>query len=321
MQENPAVAMPAAMVPQDFGAQQMVPTGETTSTAVAAQVQAAIQARYVMALKRPRDLFQVRAQLLKECQRPGFAESAMYAKPVGGKAVTGLSVRFAEAAIRCMTNMAVEVMSIYDDPKKKITRVTVTDTEANVPYALDLTIEKTVERSKVATNQPYISVRINSYGKPTYLVEATEGDLVVKENALISKAVRTLALRHLPGDIQDECKAAINTTLTNKAAQDPDAERKKLLDAFATLRVEPKDLTEYLGHDVGKIVPAELVELRQVYSAIKAGEATWVQVLADKLGAGSDDEAQEPEQPTSRAAAAKARAKAAAEAVGESPPA
>nr|NIU03565.1 hypothetical protein [Gammaproteobacteria bacterium]NIV50929.1 hypothetical protein [Gammaproteobacteria bacterium]NIX84839.1 hypothetical protein [Gammaproteobacteria bacterium] len=101
-------------------------TAETASTAVAAQAAASVQARYVMALQRPRNIDQVRVDLLKECKRPGFARVAMYHKPIG-KGVTGPSIRFAEAAMRCMGNLMPEVATLYDDHDKRILRVSVTD--------------------------------------------------------------------------------------------------------------------------------------------------------------------------------------------------
>lgn len=287
-----ATMNPGTVARQDFGGQQITTTAETSSTAVAAQMQAQIQARYIMALQRPRDWMQVRAELLRECQRPGFAESAEYAKPIGGgKTAVGLSIRFAEAALRCMRNIAPEVMTIYDDNRKRILRVSVTDIENNVPFTQDITIEKTVERKSVRPGQQVLSSRTNSQGQLTYLIEANEGDLDTKQGAQISKTLRTLALRLLPGDIQDDCRAQINTTLSNRAATDPDAERKKLVDAFAALSIQPKSLEEYLGHAVGQTVPAEIVDLRRVYQAIKSGECTWVEVLSAKLGSpdGDDD--------------------------------
>jgi hypothetical protein len=289
---------------EEFGAQQTMTTGSTSDSAVAAQMQAQVQARYIMAMRRPRSWDQVRTTLLHECKRPSFAEVALYDKPVGGSSITGLSIRFAEAAVRCMTNMQPETMTIYDDSRKRIVRVQVTDVESNVTYSTDLIIEKTVERSRAAPGQTVISQRVNSRGRPVYIVEATEGDLMTKEGAHISKALRNLVLRMLPGDIQDDCRAAINATLTNKAARDPDAERKAIADAFSGVRVQPVDLEKYLGHPLAQMAPAEVVELRRIYRAIKDGETTWRDVLADRIGDEPEEakpEAEAPQPGVSRA--------------------
>lgn len=257
---------------------------ETASAAVAAQAKAAVEARYVMALQRPRNWDDVRTKLLKECKRPSFAATALYHKPIGG-GITGFSIRFVEAALRCMTNVLPEVITVYDDPEKKIVRVTVTDLEANLTYSKDTTITKTVERSKPESDGTYLSVRTNSYGKPVYTIRATDDEILNKENAIVSKAIRTLGLRLVPGDLQDESEELIHQVSRNKAAQDPDAERKRVIDAFSNLGVSAMMLTEHLGQDLGTITPAQLVELRALHSALKEGETSWREVIDEKLKA------------------------------------
>ena len=56
---------------------------DTAATAVAAQAKALVEARYIMALRRPRDMDVVREKMLKECMRPSFAAVARYVKPIG----------------------------------------------------------------------------------------------------------------------------------------------------------------------------------------------------------------------------------------------
>lgn len=254
---------------------------ETAAVAVAQREKSAVEARYIMALQRPRDIEDVRQRLLKECSRPGFAETARYNKPIG-KGVEGPSIRFAEAAIRCMTNVFPEVTCVFDDKDKRILRVSVTDLEANVTYASEITIEKTVERRELRRGQVPLSKRTNSYGDTVYLVEATEDDLLNKQNAQISKALRTNGLRLLPGDILEECMEAVVQTLRDKAAKDPDAEKRKILDAFSAIGVSAKDVQEYLGKPLERLQPAELVTLRGVYTTIKDGETSWDAVMEAK---------------------------------------
>lgn len=266
---------------EDFSGRELVIAAETQAAAVAAQATASVQARYLMALKRPRDPDQVRVELLKECKRPGFAQVARYRKPIG-KGVEGLSVRFAEAAVRCMGNVLTEVQTIYDDERKRIVRVLVTDLESNVPYSRDVLIDKTVERSIVKDGQRILSSRTNAQGKITHTVAATDDDLLNKEGALVSKAFRTLALRLIPGDLKEEAEQMCIDTLHDGASKDPDAQRKSLADAFAGLGVSPASLRDFLGHELGQCSPAEIVELRAIYSCIKDGETTWGETIATK---------------------------------------
>ena len=257
---------------------------ETSSTAAAAHAKAMVEARYVMAINRPRNWDQVRADVLAECKRPAFAhnKSAWYVKPIGKDGIEGLGIRFVEVALRCMTNIYPDQSMIFEDEQKEIHRLMITDLESNLTYSMDVKVSKTVERQKPSDDGSFISVRKNTYGRNVYTVPANDDDLLNKRQALISKALRTLGMRLIPGDIQDEAEAIIKKVRLDAAAKDPSAERKKIVDAFAEIGVKAKDLTNYLGHDLDGCSPAEIVTLRGIYGAIKDGEATWKTVMENK---------------------------------------
>ncbi len=265
-------------ISESFGSREVSVVRETAATAVAAQAMAAIQARYVMALQRPRDWDNVRVKLLKECRRPTFAAVARYRKPIG-KGIEGPSIRFAEAAVRCMGNILAESTVVYDDPEKRILRINVTDLEGNANYPTEVVIEKTVERRKLQDGDKPLRTRTNSYGDTLYILPATEDDLLNKQNAAISKAIRTNALRLLPGDILDECMEIVKEIVAKKITDDPDAARKQIADAFAALNIQPSELKRYLGCDLGQATPAQLDELRAIYTTLKDGETTWRSVM------------------------------------------
>jgi hypothetical protein len=267
---------------------QMMLAAETASSAAAAKAKALVEARYIMALRSPRNWDQVRQDLLKECRRPSFADnkSAYYVKPIGD-GVEGLGIRFVEVAIRCMKNISVDTEMTYEDDTKEVHRVEVTDLESNVTHSGTMIVSKYVERSRPADDGSYISVRKNSYGKNVYLVPAKGDELLNVRGALNSKVMRTLGLRHIPGYLQDEAIDIIKAVRLDKAAQDPDAERRKILDAFAEIGVKAVDLTEYLGHDIANCSPAEMVKLRGLYGAIRDGEATWASVMENKAESGN----------------------------------
>jgi hypothetical protein len=284
---------------------------EMAASAAAAQVKAAVEARYVIALRRPRNWDQVRQDLVRECRRPSFAnnKSALYHKPIG-KGVEGLGIRYVEVAIRCMTNVLVEQTMVYEDEFKEVHRVTVTDLDVgNVTYNDDVKVSKTVERSKPLDDGSYLSVRRNTFDKLVYTVPANDDDLLNKRNALVSKSIRTLGLRIIPGDLQDECEAIIRAVRMDEAAKDPEAERKRMADAFASIGVRATQLADYLGHDIGTCSPAELVTLRGLFGAIRDGEATWASVMENRAspeaGAGAPPPADpltgEPTKPASGA--------------------
>jgi hypothetical protein len=248
------------------------------TTALAAKARAEAEAKYLMALHRPRNIAQVRALILRECSRPGFAEQAIFHKPVG-EGIEGLSIRFAEAAARCYRNLSIEVQQIYDDAHTRTVRVIVCDLESNTPWSMDVTLEKTVERRHLRRNQVPLGQRVNNYGDTVYIVEGTEDDLLNKQNALVSKAIRTCILRVIPGDIQDEAFAACKKILADQSAKDPASAKNALLDGLARLGVMPVEVEEWLGHSIESMSSSEFNSLRGAGVAIRDGEATWAQVM------------------------------------------
>lgn len=256
---------------------------ETSSTVLAAQAKALVEARYTVALHRPRDWDKVRETLLKECRRPGFADTAIYHKPIG-KGIEGPSIRFAESAIRNMTNVTVETATIFDDSERRIVRVTVTDLEANVPYSQDVTITKTVERNSIKSGETPIRTRTGSRGQTVYILEATDDDILNRANALVSKAVRTLGLRLLPGDIMDECMDMCRETQRNRDAKDPSAAKNRVFDAFGAIGITVDQLKSYLGHDAKVLSAKEHETLRALYNSLKDGQTTWREVMDVKDG-------------------------------------
>lgn len=272
---------------QEFGASQELAVVETASSAVAAQAKAMVESRYIMAMRNPRNWDQVRQDIMRECRRPSFAnnKSAYYRKPIGA-GVEGLGIRFVEVALRCMKNVLIETSMIFEDASKEVHRVCVTDLESNITYPLDVRVSKTVERSKPADDGSYISVRMNSYNKPVYTIPGTDDDLLNKRGALISKAIRTLGTRIIPGDIQDEAEEIIKSVRMDDAAKDPDKNRKILADLFAEIGVKATELSQYLGHDLMTCSPKEIVNLRAIHGAISSGEATWAEVIDNKAQQG-----------------------------------
>ncbi|WP_151824518.1 hypothetical protein [Acinetobacter bereziniae] len=261
----------------------LLPQAETAANVLAAQAKAQVEARYMMAMHRPRNWEEVRQNLKKECERPSFANnpSTFYKKPVGGTSITGLGIRFAEVAVRCMTNVLVETTMIFEDSQKEIHRVSVTDLESNTTYPQDIKINKTVER-KNKNGRTVISERMNSYNELIYEVEATEDEMLNKRGSAISKTIRNLALRIIPGDIQDEMEQIILRVRNSGVKDDPELHKKQIIDSFANIGVKVSGLSAYLGCSVDQCSPSQIEDLRQIFAAIKTGETTWQSVISSK---------------------------------------
>lgn len=251
---------------------------QTAAIAVAEQAKALVFAHYELALRRPRDIEQSRQSLLKECKRPSFAAIARYNKPIG-KGITGPSIRFAEACIRLYRNVMVTTQTVFDDEERRIINVKCVDVEENVSYNQDVTITKTVERRSIKAGEQPLKTRLNSQGAMLYILPATDDDILNKQNALVSKAIRTLGLRLIPADIIDECMDVVVETQNKQDAVDPDAAKRKMLDAFAGLGVSAADIAVYLAHPADVLTPKELADLRGIFQAIKDGELSWREVI------------------------------------------
>jgi len=277
--------VPAEFSPQtngDLTAQAVAMSApESAAIAMATQQKAIVEARYKMALARPRDLDLVRQKMLKDASRPSFANVAIYHKPVGN-GIEGPSIRFVESAIRNMTNILTETSTVSEDDERRVIRVAVSDLETNTYFSQDVTVTKTVERRKLPQGEKPIRVRANSNGQPIYILHATDDEILNKQNALISKAVRTLGLRLIPGDLVDEALWEIKKTMAQQDRQDPDAAKHRIIDAFAQLGVSVEALKEFVGHELSALTPNEIQLLRTTYTSIKDGETSWKAVMDDK---------------------------------------
>src|SRR5262252_7824452 len=256
--------------------------GNSATEALVASARAMTEARWIMAMRNPRNILDVRQEILDECKRPGFAEVATYARPVGRERIDedgdprgkkgewvevyaeGLSIRFAEVAMRRMRNMQCKATVIYDDARQRVITVYAVDYESNATWETDITVPKTVERKKLKKGQRPLGERLNSYGDRVFIVEATDSEVAVKAAAEISKASRTAILRLIPGEIQDEAHELCKTIAANKAAKDPRAAIKRMLDSFAELAVKPSEIEAWLGHKIEAGTREEFLQLSKI---------------------------------------------------------
>lgn len=290
-------------------------SAETNQAALSAQATAMIQARYVMADRRPRSWADVRVRILNDCERPAFAKAARYRKPIG-KGVEGPSIRFAEACMRYAGNMSCDSVPANEDRQKRTLLLTVVDYETNAAYSATVTIPKTVER-RDGTGRVVVGERTNSSGQKVFIVEATEDELLNQQNALISKAARTLILRLIPGDIIEEGQMLCMSTLNKRDATDPTSARREVADGFAFSGVMPRELETYLGHPFDITTAKELQELRSTLAAINDGETTWAAVMEAKFGERKEDKPSAAAQP--KAVADKIKGRTAATKAGANP--
>jgi len=258
-------------------------TAETASVAVAAREKAAVEARYLVAMGRPRNPDLARTRLMKRCDVPRFADLAEYSKPVGqGKKATGGSIRLMEEIARQWGNIDVQSMVVFDDDERRAIRVTAADLESNYQASIDVILEKTVERKAPRQGDVVVSERVNSKNERVFRIEADEDAFLVKQGANVAKARREMIRAIVPGDLVDEALERCLATRKQEVKRDPTAARKRIADSFYQIGVLPNQLCEYLGKpSLEAVTEAELEVLRSIYTAIKDGETNWKEIEAE----------------------------------------
>jgi len=275
-------------------------SGEMAVTAAAETAKAMVQARFLVALNRPRNIDNVRVELKQACERTRFAEMARFRKPqFGAKAcflgirlgcplikqsrdygpqchhVCGPSIRFSDESIKLLGNVDIRQEVVYEDEDQRLVQVSATDLETNLTKSQTVCVKKTLERKKVRKGQEIIGQRENTRGDTVYIIRASDDELITKEANYVAKARRNLELQLLPQDIIEECMDTVVLTLKEETEKDPSAARKRVCDSFAGLGVKPSDLADYLGHSLESCSPAELQTLREMFASIRDGNSTW----------------------------------------------
>jgi hypothetical protein len=273
---------------------------------------ARIQSAYIVASKNPRNVDVIRQEVLRECSRPSFctpddskngSSLAIYRVPRGSvktkdengrdvwvnNNIEGPTIRFAEMLLRSWRYLSIEVNPMGEDDKQRLLQVICTDYQSCNFTSEIVSVPKTVERKKLKAGDECLAQRTNTYGDPVYLVKATDDELAMRTNALISKARRNLILQAVPGWLIEEGVEKVRETSRKKDAEDPDGARRKLFDAYATVGVSVAQIVEYLGHN-NALSPAELEDLRGYYSGIREGATSWATIVASKEGAAGDSQ-------------------------------
>jgi hypothetical protein len=264
-------------------------TGELSISAAAARAKAEVEAAYLMAIHNRRNIDDARDIILRRCKNPRFAEMAIYHKPIGSGTLKGPSIRFAELAIQAMKNIRVNSNVVFEDESVRVVSISVTDLEQNLSYGKEVTLQKTVERSRFKPGQIVVGERENSNGQKVYIVKASEDELSNKVSAAESKVIRNCGLRLIPQDIIEEAMDECSKT-NSQGGEDPTAATKRIHDAFSSLGIKPSQIEEYIGHPVTILSQKELEELRGIYQCVKDGEASWSDYLASKVAKKAEPE-------------------------------
>jgi DNA-binding transcriptional MerR regulator len=236
-------------------------SGELAPTAAAAQKQADVQSAIIVAKRFPRDEDAAFEKLMKACKRTSFAEDAEYVFPRGGQSVRGPSVNLAREAARVWGNIQYGLTITRDDPDSRQIQGWAWDVETNTRITAEDDFRKLIYRKKEGW------------------IEPDERDLRELTNRRGAILIRNCILQLLPKDLIEDAVAKTHETLKTRAAQDPEGERKKIIDAFSGIGVSAEMLKAYLGHPIAQSSPAEIANLRPIFQSIRDGNSTWKQYV------------------------------------------
>lgn len=270
--------------------EQLVPAAQTSvaevaTTSVGVQARVAVEARFMVAQGRPRNLERVEANLIRSCATREFAEVARYKLPrrdERGRDITGPSIRFAEELARCLGNILPESPVVFDDEWRRVVKVAVSDLEANLSYSQDVVIEKTVERrSKV--DREVVGERTNRQNQKVYRVRATDQELLEKQNNLVAKAQRNLIVKLAPAWLVSRAFQAVDQTLANMTQAELPKALERLRDTYEAAGVTQDELERWLGHPLAQVTVAEYEPLRGAVQALRDGEISWDQLSRSRI--------------------------------------
>ena len=264
---------------------------EVAASREANLVIAKIQARYVMALQRPRDLVkEVEPKIAELCSRKEFALTAKYNVVVGGHWENGkwvkdydidLNIRSAEQLMVCLRNIMTEVNTVYEDDILRRVSFEMTDLETGVTHRDEFTIYKTQERKKLKTDnsgkiiQDAVGTRLNSFGEQIFIVKCTPEDVQKKQNAQVSRKMRKMFFRLFPADLKIKARKWIDETIQKDVKENLNDERAKITTAFAKHGVTGDDLENFIGEKLSRFNPEDIVKLREIWQSLEDGLSHW----------------------------------------------
>jgi hypothetical protein len=267
MEENGIFNAPVATVPHHNPALM-----EVEQQRALAEVQSAI----VLAKKFPRNQMDALDKILVACQRPGLADQSLYEYSRGGTAITGPSIRLAEAIAQNWGNLQFGIKELEQRQGESTVEAFCWDMETNVRQTKTFQVrhERFTKKGSYSLSDP----------RDIYETVANQG----------ARRLRACILGIIPGDVIDSAVAQCESTLKAKADTSPEA-LKKLVEAFSTYKVTKEQIEKRIQRRLDTITPAQLIQLRKVFNSLKDGMSTaadWFEAevaepsgLAEKLKA------------------------------------
>lgn len=250
---------PAALAGFESGSVGHVQEREVGAASAVAREEAEIKAAIFLARQFPRDEFKAYNKIMKTCERPGFAEDAIYSFPRSGQTVKGPSVQMAREIARCWGNIRYGLRIVSVDEDMVHIRGYAYDLETNAHVEHEDKFEKLVYRKS------------QGWVKPD---ERDLRELINRRGAIL---VRNAILQVIPSDVVDAAEEKAKETLRRAAqgeiSQNREQAIRRLVKAFDGIGVTVEMLEAYLKHGLDAITADEIADLRAVYKSIQDGNS------------------------------------------------
>lgn len=232
----------------------------------AAREESEVQSMMVIAKRFPRNPVQAVDRILQACTRQTLAEGALYSYNRGGTEVTGPSIRLAESMAQAWGNIQFGIRELEQRNGESTVEASAWDLETNTRQVKVFQVKHerhTRQGSKKLTDP-----------RDVYELVANQG----------ARRLRACILGVIPGDVTEAAVQQCEVTLAAQADTSPEGV-KKLTDAFSKLGVSTDAIVKRLGNRLDAIRPAQILQLRKIYTSIKDGMSApsdWFEAAKEK---------------------------------------
>ena len=210
-----------------------------------------VKGQIFMAKQFPRNVYQAEQRILDTCKRPALAQVAMYKYPKGGKAVTGPSIRLAEAIAQNWGNLSYGIQELEQRNGESVAKAFCWDLETNV------------RQEKVFTVKHAISTRkgLKQLTDPRDIYEKVANDG--------TRRLRACILGVIPGDIVDQAIEQCEKTLSGNS-KGPIKERiANALNGFKeSYQVTQEMIEKRFGYNTASFTEIDVIELGKIFNSL-----------------------------------------------------
>lgn len=239
-----------------------VSENQVGALAAIARDEAEIKGAIIVARQFPRNESAAHLRIMKACDRPAFADEALYSFPRGkgenATMVEGPSVNMARELARCWGNVQCDLRIVSDDEERVHIRGVAWDVETNTRFAAEDKFKKLIQRK-------------SGWIRPD---ERDLRELINRRGAIV---LRNAILQVIPRDIVEDAIKRCNETLVKAAAgklkDDPKKAVRQMVEKFDELGVTVAMLEAYLKHPVDITTAPEFARLRTIWTSIADGNS------------------------------------------------